>query len=288
MQARSIEPSRCLASFAILALLTTGVWAQPATRQTPDGEASPTIAVAATDFLNSIGVATSFPDRGQPLPRTIEMIRYAGFRWVRGGIEGVSSRGPDHRADVSRLAPADGRPGELGAGQRRHRSGEALADCAKAGHGRRPAGLRGKQRAEQLGRDLPGRKRGRPCSVVAGRGQAPARSVPGRQERSGLENSTLSGRSARRAEADNVGLQFLSIPQGAGTILPAGTRFADFANVHNYIYHPNSPRLEDNKTWNAADPTSACKIDGLYGNVGVTWAKHFRGYSERELLDTSA
>ena len=86
------------------------------------------------------------------------------------------------------------------------------------------------------------------------------------------------------AEVDNVGLQFLTIPEGAGTLLPAGTRFADSANVHNYIYHPGSPGLADNKTWNAADPTSACKVDGLYGNYGVTWAKHFRGYPEAELL----
>jgi hypothetical protein len=86
------------------------------------------------------------------------------------------------------------------------------------------------------------------------------------------------------AEVDNVGLQFLVIPEGAGTLLPAGTRFADFANVHNYVYHPASRGLADNKTWNAADPSRACKVDGLYGNYGVTWAKHFRGYPEAELL----
>ena len=28
---------------------------------------------------------------------------------------------------------------------------------------------------------------------------------------------------------------------------------------------PGSPGLADNKTWNAADPTSVCKVDGLYG-----------------------
>ena len=39
----------------------------------------------------------------------------------------------------------------------------------------------------------------------------------------------------------------------------------------------------DNKTWNAADPTAACKVDGLYGNYGDTWAHHFRGYGEAEL-----
>jgi len=86
------------------------------------------------------------------------------------------------------------------------------------------------------------------------------------------------------AETDNVGLQFLKIPADAGTIFPAGTAFADFANVHNYIYHPNSSGLNDNKTWNAADPGPACRVDGLYGEYGVTWAKHFKGYSTNELL----
>jgi hypothetical protein len=85
------------------------------------------------------------------------------------------------------------------------------------------------------------------------------------------------------AEVDNVGLQFLTIPTGAGALMPTGTQYADCANVHNYFYHPASPAPADNKTWNAADPTSACKVDGLYGNYGRTWAKHFRGYSESEL-----
>src|SRR5436190_10418566 len=52
-----------------------------------------TTATPATDFLNSIGVNTSFPDRGQPLAKTVEMIRFGGFRWVRGGINGLSTEG---------------------------------------------------------------------------------------------------------------------------------------------------------------------------------------------------
>ncbi|HEX5324570.1 MAG TPA: hypothetical protein VFW40_12345 [Capsulimonadaceae bacterium] len=85
------------------------------------------------------------------------------------------------------------------------------------------------------------------------------------------------------AEAANVGLQFLTIPTSAHCLMPDGTRYADYANVHNYIYHPNSPGLEDNKTWNAADPTSACKVDGLYGEYGTTWAHHYSGYSPADL-----
>jgi hypothetical protein len=70
--------------------------------------------------------------------------------------------------------------------------------------------------------------------------------------------------------------------------MPDGTTYADFANVHNYIYHPNSPGLEDNKTWNAADPGPACKVDGLYGNYGLTWAKKFPGYSVKDLAHPAA
>lgn len=86
------------------------------------------------------------------------------------------------------------------------------------------------------------------------------------------------------AERDNVGLQLLTIPPGAGTLMPDGTKYADYANCHNYFYHPSSPGLEDNRTWNAADPASACKVDGLYGNYGRSWARHYRGHSEPELL----
>jgi hypothetical protein len=51
-------------------------------------------AVATIDFLNSIGVVTTFPDRGQPLSKTIEMVKYCGFRWIRAGTEGLSDHGP--------------------------------------------------------------------------------------------------------------------------------------------------------------------------------------------------
>jgi len=86
------------------------------------------------------------------------------------------------------------------------------------------------------------------------------------------------------AEADDVGLQFLTIPKGAGLSMPAGTKYADYANCHNYLSHPGWPGLHDNQTWVAADPTSACRVDGLYGNNGRTWHNHFAGYSEAELI----
>jgi hypothetical protein len=86
------------------------------------------------------------------------------------------------------------------------------------------------------------------------------------------------------AETDNVGLQFLAIPNGADTLMPDGTRYADYASCHNYMVHPGWAGLHDNQTWVAADPTSACKVDGLYGNYGSTWRRHYPGYSESDLL----
>jgi hypothetical protein len=84
------------------------------------------------------------------------------------------------------------------------------------------------------------------------------------------------------AETDNVGLQFLTIPAGAGTLLPAGTRFADFANVHNYVSGIRIGRV-DNQAWHAADPVLDTHWDGLFGEYGRTWLKHFQGYPTAEL-----
>lgn len=93
------------------------------------------------------------------------------------------------------------------------------------------------------------------------------------------------GVSETGAQTDNCGLQFLEIPENSSAHMPAGTRYADFANCHNYMYHPSWGNiLHDNQVWNAADPTSECHADGLYGNSGKTWLKGFQGYSEEDLL----
>ncbi|MBV9561743.1 MAG: glycosyl hydrolase [Bradyrhizobium sp.] len=84
------------------------------------------------------------------------------------------------------------------------------------------------------------------------------------------------------AETDNVGLQFLTIPAGAGTLLPAGTRFADFANVHNYASGIRIGYV-DNQAWQAADPVLDTHWDGLLGEYGRTWFRHFEGYPTTQL-----
>ena len=84
------------------------------------------------------------------------------------------------------------------------------------------------------------------------------------------------------AEVDNVGLQFLTIPAGAKTLLSQGTQFADYANAHNYVCGVRIGYV-DNQAWQAADPTLNGYWDGLYGEYGRTWKRHFAGYSNAEL-----
>jgi hypothetical protein len=245
--------------------------------------AEPTTAIPASDFLDSIGVVTTFPDRGQPLEKTIEMVKYAGFRWVRGGIEGLTTDGPTTIETYLQLHRATGVRFNWGLVS----GGSDLKKLIETGRQLAAAdallAFEGNNEPNNWGVTYQGE---------AGGGRAPSWLAVAKLQRDlyrAVKSDPLLKKypvwsiSENGAEIDNVGLQYLTIPSGAGTVMSEGTRYADCANVHNYIYHPNSPGLADNKTWNAADPTAACEVDGLYGNYGITWAKHFRGYSEMEL-----
>jgi hypothetical protein len=87
------------------------------------------------------------------------------------------------------------------------------------------------------------------------------------------------------SEPDNCGLQFLAIPEGAGTLMPDGTVFADYANTHNYVCGTQGLGIGDNQAWNAADPTLNGQWDGLYVEYGHTWwGAGFNGYTHDQLL----
>ena len=86
------------------------------------------------------------------------------------------------------------------------------------------------------------------------------------------------------AETDNVGLQFLTIPSGAGTLMPAGTRYGDYANMHNYVSGNSSGLYEDNQAWLAADTQqNSFPGDILYNEYGSTWLEQYPGYSASQL-----
>jgi hypothetical protein len=85
------------------------------------------------------------------------------------------------------------------------------------------------------------------------------------------------------SEPDNVGLQFLTIPPDAGATMPVGTKYADYANTHNYVCGHNN-QLVDNVCWNASDPTLNGDWDGIYVEYGRTWRGGFAGYSKADLM----
>ncbi len=245
--------------------------------------ATATTAVRTTDFLNGIGIVTTFPDRGQPIEKTIEMVKYVGFRWVRGGIEGLTDKGPttvQTYLDLHERAGVRFSWGLVSGGSDLKKLIETARPLAAADA---LLAFEGNNEPNNWGVTYQGEKGG---------GHAPSWIAVAKLQRDLygavksdplLKKYPVWSLSENGAQRDNVGLQFLTIPAGAGTLMPDGTKYADYANCHNYFYHPNSPHPADNKTWNAADPGPACKVDGLYGNYGVTWAKHFRGYSEAEL-----
>ena len=239
----------------------------------------PTTAARASDFLGSIGANSAVSSRGETLPNTAKSVKYAGLGWIRSGYEsgvpvkdlialhtqtgvrfsyGLLSGGTDlsrlldgarHLAAADALLALEG-PNEP--------NNWGITYQGEDGGGRAPSWVA----VAKLQRDL----------------YAAVKSDPV------LKKYPVWSITENGAEADNVGLQFLTIPRGANCALPDGTRYADAANVHNYVYHPNSPGVEDNKTWNASDPGPACKVDGLYGEYGSTWAHHYAGYSPTALV----
>ncbi len=101
-----------------------------------------------------------------------------------------------------------------------------------------------------------------------------------------LMNYPVFASSEGGAENDNIGMQWLTIPAGAGCLMPDGTKYADYANPHNYICGVFS-NLLDNNSWMAASPNSGDGapngIDGLYKEYGVTWGWGYQGYSTAQL-----
>lgn len=245
--------------------------------------AVPVTAVATGNFLDSIGVVSTFPDRGQPLARTIEMVRYCGFRWVRAGIEGLSEDGPTtiqtfldlHRETGVRLSW-----GLVSGGsdiEKLVTTGKVLAQAGAL------LAFEGNNEPNNWPVTYKGRTGGGsdhswvPVAELQRDMYQAVKSDPV------LSKYPVWSISEPGAETDNAGLQFLQIPPGAQTLMPEGTKYADYANVHNYIYHTRSPYPADNKTWDAADPTAASKIDGLFGNFGITWSRGYLGYTQEQL-----
>jgi len=235
-------------------------------------------AIEVDEFLNSIGVNSSISKRGETLEQTAKAIKYLGIRWIRTGYEGgipVKDLILLHKqtgikysygllsggTDLSRLLEN----GKMLSAANALLAFEGLNEPNNWGltyKGEKGGGTNSWKPVAELQKDL----------YAAVKNDATLGKYP-------VWSICESG-----AQTDNTGLQFLQIPEAQKTAMAAGTKFADYAVCHNYFSHPSHPGLYDNQTWNAADPGPDCKVDGLYGNYGLTWKAKFTGYSREQLL----
>jgi len=238
------------------------------------------------DFIDSLGVNSAISKRGEILEKTIECVKYLGIKWIRSGYE--SNVPVEDLIELNRKTGIKFSYGLLSGGNdiaRVIKGGKQLAAIGSllAFEGPNepnnwPVEYKGKTGGKnyswipvaELQRDL----------YIAVKSDPELKKYP-------VWNLSEGG-----AEVDNVGLQFLRIPEAAGTVMPEGTQYADYANCHNYACHPTLPPLIDNQAWYAADPVikavpgyedTGGHFDGLYKNYGETWLKKFKGYREEEL-----
>lgn len=257
-----------LRGVAVVAAGSTGarvLAAEPVTRSQPP-------AARASDFLDSIGVVSSVTGRGETLEGTVDALRYTGIRWVRCGLEDRIA--PEDLVRLHRRSGARVAYGLLSGGTDLARLLDDAGRLAPAGA---LLALEGNNEPNNWGITYGGEAGGRDGSwLPVARLQADLyRAVKGDPV---LRHIPVWNISESGAQTDNVGLQFLTVPDGVATRAPAGTTYADFANCHNYITHPSWPGLHDNQTWLSASPGPDCPVDGLFGNYGSTWRNHFAGY----------
>ncbi|MFV0419393.1 MAG: glycosyl hydrolase [Dysgonomonas sp.] len=243
------------------------------------GQTNEVTAISANEFLNSLGVNSAIDSRGENIDKTIECIKYLGVRWIRSGYEDETTM--DNYKRLRNEAGARLSYGLLSGGN----DIERLIDRAKkiAAFDALLA-IEGNNEPNNWGIKYQGEEGGKQNSWL------PVAKLQ-RDLYAAVKNDPILKKypvwsiSENGAQTDNVGLQYLTIPEDAGTLMPAGTKFADYANCHNYITHPAWSGLHDNQTWLSAAPGKSCPVDGLHGNYGVTWGKKFKGYSEQEQID---
>ena len=196
-------------------------------------EPAETTAIRADDFLSSIGVCSAVSRRGENLARTIDAVRYLGLRWIRTGYE--SGIPVDDLLELHRQTGIRFSYGMMSGGTNVTRLLDGARQLASAGA---LIAIEGNNEPNNWGITYEGQRGGRtntwlPVAKLQRDLYRAVKSDPV------LKEYPVWSLSESGAETDNVGLQFLTIPNGAETLMPEGTGFADYANCHNYMTHPS-------------------------------------------------
>jgi hypothetical protein len=237
----------------------------------PDAPGDPTgvLAVSANTFLGSLGVNTHI-DQGYDAGKYVTPLQYTGIRNIRDGERNLSSTLMVHQQAgvLVNIGTYCDIPGQLTAAKTLAAAGALLSLEGPNEPNNFPVTYNGAQ-GGGTGTWVPVAQ----CQhdLYAGvKGDPTLKAYP-------VFNVSEDG-----AEIDDVGLQFLTIPNGSNIAMPDGTKYADYLNPHNYVCS-TSNEYKDNMAWNAADPTLNAEWDGLYVEYGLTWYKHFHGYTNAEL-----
>ncbi|MCD7974032.1 MAG: T9SS type A sorting domain-containing protein [Candidatus Azobacteroides sp.] len=243
-------------------------------------------AVPANDFLKTIGVNTSINHRGEYINKTLEVIQYIGARYIRAGGPDANTRLVHYRwlyelADV-RFSCILNTDGDIQATLDGAKEILTLGEDALVG-------LEGCNEPNNWGIMYQGEIGGGSYNGSAGNHSWKPLARYHRdfykavKEDPVLKNYPVWTASDVGAAWENVGMHFLTIPEGAEGVdpeFPAGTTYADVACIHNY-FAGITPRT-NNQTWLAASPTGTWG-NTLKSNFGETWNKKYKGYSDEEL-----
>ncbi|WP_395665760.1 glycosyl hydrolase [Methylocella sp.] len=283
---RSAARAACVAALALLCAAAAPAFPPPpALPRNPDPN-RPEQAVAAADFLNSLGINIGpSPRVNDRIPEYAKMIRYLGVRNLRGSASDPTGNTARYMTTLANAADARviyGAPTKGGTGERMY-SVELPEIRVLAAAGRLLA-VEGPNEPEtwpvtyngvRTDRDVSWR----PLAELMRDFYAAMKSDPA------LRRYPVASVSHNGAQPDDVGLQFLKIPEGAGALMPAGTTYADMANMHNYVIWKDAAEPVDNAAWHAADPTGDVlgRQYTLPQDYGTTWLRKHRGYSGAQL-----
>ena len=237
------------------------------------GETRPvfTRSVSAATFLNSLGVNTHV-DQGYSSTSYIDPLRYLGIREVRDGER--------HADGEVAIAKATGVHFVINGGGDLEGLVASAAVLAKAGALLAVEGPNEPNNFPITYKREQGGGSGHSWYAV---GAFQAALYSSMKASPLLAPYPVFGVSETGAETDDVGLQYRTVPAGGGTVFPPGTRFSDAVNIHNYVSGVHGG-YGDNQAWSAADPILNGRWDGLYGNCGLTWFRHFQGYKIARLV----
>jgi hypothetical protein len=279
--------------FILAVFLLYGRSASPQTQVTAT-------AIPACEFLNSIGVNTSINTRGENLPQTKTSAAYVGVRWFRSIPPDGTNLRVGHIYDLYYNAgirfsfslrshgDPDAQNNYMGgipfviAKTKEVITTLGTKDALIAFEGCNEPNnwgvlYQGEYGAGEFDSGHPGPYSWKPLARYQRDFYAAVKADPV------LNDIPVWSASDMGAAWENVGLHFLEIPEGAAGVdpeFPAGTKFADYACIHNYFGKAGS--VANNHTWKMASPTDNVQ-NGLYQHHGLTWAEKYVGYSNEQL-----